>query len=39
MDKAIAVLREAIEKARLGREERLKALKRLRGLVSAARGE
>jgi len=39
MDETIAVLREAIEKARLGREERLKALKRLRGLASAARGE
>ena len=33
MDKAIAILEDAIERARLGREEKLKALKRLRGLV------
>ncbi len=33
MDEAIFVLREAIEKAKLGQDEKLKALRRLKGLV------
>ena len=36
MDEAISLLEEAIAKARIGQEERLKALKRLRGLVGRA---
>ena len=39
MDEAIELLKEAIERAKIGHEEQVKALKRLKGLVGSARRE
>ena len=39
MDEAIGLLGEAIWRARIGHDEKLRALKRLKGLVGLARGE